>query len=285
MPACVRLPPARAGTQPAPGRPCAGFGGRLFNQIRSREGLAYSVSGGWSATPIDHPGLFIATAETAQPAALLAALRGALEEAVVAPPPAQELQRAKQVGRGALEVQSGQRGQASQGPGRLPPSSAPACPLDSPPLLPPPLALTGTQESLESFVFNFSSRPAQLYRALTFDLLGIPQDYLFRWAAECVRLFAFFCRSKTGPSAQCRSTARHRHECPRCASPAIQPKKFSLPCRYKTGIERVTAADVQAAAQRRLHPSRQTVVVAGDAARLRPELEKLGLPIEDLPLS
>lgn len=33
-----------------------GFGGRLFNQIRSREGLAYSVSGGWTATPIDHPG-------------------------------------------------------------------------------------------------------------------------------------------------------------------------------------------------------------------------------------
>lgn len=78
----------------------AGFGGRLFNQIRSREGLAYSVSGGWTATPIDHPGLFIATAETAQPAALLAALRGALDEAVAAPPPAQEMQRAKQVGLG-----------------------------------------------------------------------------------------------------------------------------------------------------------------------------------------
>lgn len=47
----------------------------------------------------------------------------------------------------------------------------------------------------------------------------------------------------------------------------------------------MTAADVQAAAQRRLHPAQQTVVVAGDAARLRPELERLGLPIEDLPLS
>lgn len=55
--------------------------------------------------------------------------------------------------------------------------------------------------------------------------------------------------------------------------------------RYKSGIERVTAPDVLAAAQRRLHPSQQTIVVAGDAARLRPELEKLGLPIEDLPLS
>lgn len=47
----------------------------------------------------------------------------------------------------------------------------------------------------------------------------------------------------------------------------------------------MTAADVQAAAQRRLHPSQQTIVVAGDAASLRPELERLGLPIEDLPLS
>lgn len=77
-----------------------GFGGRLFNQIRSREGLAYSVSGGWTATPIDHPGLFIATAETAQPAALLAALRGALDDAVAEPPSAAELRRAKQVGCG-----------------------------------------------------------------------------------------------------------------------------------------------------------------------------------------
>ena len=74
------------------------FRGRLFNQIRSREGLAYSVSGGWSSTPIDHPGLFIATAETAQPVALLAALRSALEGAVAEAPTQQELQRAKQVG-------------------------------------------------------------------------------------------------------------------------------------------------------------------------------------------
>lgn len=81
-----------------------GFGGRLFNQIRSREGLAYSVSGGWTATPIDHPGLFIATAETAQPAALLAALRGALDDAVAEPPSAAELRRAKQVGCGCWQA-------------------------------------------------------------------------------------------------------------------------------------------------------------------------------------
>lgn len=101
-PRCPRFGSLSDAPLPAPA--CAGFGGRLFNQIRSREGLAYSVSGGWSATPIDHPGLFIATAETAQPAALLAALRGALEEAVAVPPPAQELQRAKQVGCGCPGV-------------------------------------------------------------------------------------------------------------------------------------------------------------------------------------
>ncbi|KAL4448464.1 hypothetical protein ABPG75_005683 [Micractinium tetrahymenae] len=162
-----------------------GFGGRLFNDIRSREGLAYSVSGGWAPTPLDHPGLFSASAETAQPAALLAALQGALERAAEAPPSAEELQRAK-------------------------------------------------QETLNKFVFNFASRTAQLNRIITFDLLGIPQDYLFR---------------------------------------------------YRAGIERVQPADVLAAAQRRLHPRSQTIVVAGDASRLRGELERaLGLPVEDLQL-
>lgn len=48
------------------------------------------------STPLDHPGLFTASAETAQPAALLAALRSALEDATAAQPSAEELQRAKQ---------------------------------------------------------------------------------------------------------------------------------------------------------------------------------------------
>ncbi|EFN56163.1 hypothetical protein CHLNCDRAFT_7930, partial [Chlorella variabilis] len=108
-----------------------GFGGRLFDQIRSREGLAYSVSGGWASTPTDHPGLFLAAAETARPAALLAALRSALQDAAAAAPSEEEVQRAK-------------------------------------------------EEALNQFVFSFASRPAQLNRIITFDLLGIPQDYLFR---------------------------------------------------------------------------------------------------------
>lgn len=40
-----------------------GFGGRLFNSVRSREGLAYSVYGSWSPR-YDYPGLFIAGGQT-----------------------------------------------------------------------------------------------------------------------------------------------------------------------------------------------------------------------------
>jgi zinc protease len=40
-----------------------GFGGRLFNNIRSKQGLAYSVYGSWNAG-YDYPGLFIAGGQT-----------------------------------------------------------------------------------------------------------------------------------------------------------------------------------------------------------------------------
>jgi zinc protease len=39
------------------------FGGRLFNEIRSRQGLAYSVYAAWSPQ-FDHPGLFVAGGDT-----------------------------------------------------------------------------------------------------------------------------------------------------------------------------------------------------------------------------
>ncbi|MDJ0845999.1 M16 family metallopeptidase [Crocosphaera sp.] len=41
-----------------------GFGGRLYNNLRSRQGLAYSVYGYWSAG-YDYPGMFIAGGQTA----------------------------------------------------------------------------------------------------------------------------------------------------------------------------------------------------------------------------
>lgn len=40
-----------------------GFGGRLHNEVRSRQGLAYSVYGVWRAN-YDHPGLFLAGGQT-----------------------------------------------------------------------------------------------------------------------------------------------------------------------------------------------------------------------------
>jgi zinc protease len=40
-----------------------GFGGRLFNEVRSRQGLAYSVYGYWSPR-YDYPGMFIAGGQT-----------------------------------------------------------------------------------------------------------------------------------------------------------------------------------------------------------------------------
>lgn len=40
-----------------------GFGGRLFNEVRSRQGLAYSVFGFWSPRH-NHPGIFIAGGQT-----------------------------------------------------------------------------------------------------------------------------------------------------------------------------------------------------------------------------
>jgi zinc protease len=40
-----------------------GFGGRLFNEVRSRQGLAYSVFGAWSPR-YDYPGMFMAGGQT-----------------------------------------------------------------------------------------------------------------------------------------------------------------------------------------------------------------------------
>ncbi len=49
------------------------FGGQLFDTLRSREGLAYSVSGGWDSPP-DHPGLFLGGESGARAGGWVAAL-------------------------------------------------------------------------------------------------------------------------------------------------------------------------------------------------------------------
>jgi len=129
------------------------FGGRLFDDIRSREGLVYSVNAGWTSAPPDHPGLFMASAETAHPAELLKALQGALQDASSTSPSLEDVLRAR-------------------------------------------------DESLNSFVFGFSSVPAQLRRAVTFDLLGIPEDYVFRYQEQLV---------KVTPKDVERAAGRHLH--------------------------------------------------------------------------
>ena len=40
-----------------------GFGSRLFQDVRTKQGLAYSVSGGYGAS-YDHPGMFYTAAST-----------------------------------------------------------------------------------------------------------------------------------------------------------------------------------------------------------------------------
>jgi len=72
-----------------------GFGGRLFDKVRSQDGLTYSVSGGWEAPPT-YKGLFTAGGNTAKPAQLVAAVQAVLEELLNAPPSEEEIAQAKQ---------------------------------------------------------------------------------------------------------------------------------------------------------------------------------------------
>lgn len=161
------------------------FGGRLFDGVRSQKGLAYSVAAGWQSAPVDHPGLFLATAETADPAQLLVAVRDILNDICESQPSEEEVARAK-------------------------------------------------EETLNSSVFQFSSNIAQLRRMVGYELLGVDPDYVVK---------------------------------------------------YLKRLSAVSPADVQAAAQRHLHPDRQVVVVVGDASKVRNSIEQaLGVKVESLEL-
>jgi zinc protease len=73
------------------------FGGRLFNNIRSRQGLAYSVYGVWSAR-YDYPGLFIAGGQTRSDATVpfIKAIRQEIERMQKEPITSEELAFAKE---------------------------------------------------------------------------------------------------------------------------------------------------------------------------------------------
>ena len=146
--------------------------------MRSRSGLAYSVSGGWDA-PITHQGLFVAFAETARPADAITGIQAVLTDLTERELPGEVVERKK-------------------------------------------------QERLNSFVFRFASKAAQLQRVVVYDILGLPKDYLQV---------------------------------------------------YQEGVQRVCAADVLAAARRHLHTDAQMIVVVADAAEVRPQLRRLGVPI------
>jgi zinc protease len=74
----------------------SGFGGRLFNEVRSRQGLAYSVYAAWSPQ-FDYPGIFVAGGDT-KSESTVPFIRGVLREIdrIRTEPVSQdELQRAK----------------------------------------------------------------------------------------------------------------------------------------------------------------------------------------------
>lgn len=74
-----------------------GFGGRLFNEVRSRQGLAYSVYGYWSPR-FDYPGMFMAGGQTRSDATVqfVKALQAEIKRIQSQPVTAEELARAKE---------------------------------------------------------------------------------------------------------------------------------------------------------------------------------------------
>jgi zinc protease len=74
-----------------------GFGGRLFNELRSRQGLAYSVYGYWSPR-FDYPGMFIAGGQTRSDATVqfVKALQAEIKRMQAQPITDEELTRAKE---------------------------------------------------------------------------------------------------------------------------------------------------------------------------------------------
>jgi len=74
-----------------------GFGGRLFNEVRSRQGLAYSVYGYWSSR-FDYPGMFISGGQTRSDATVqfIKAIQQEIKKIQTQPVTPQELAFAKE---------------------------------------------------------------------------------------------------------------------------------------------------------------------------------------------
>lgn len=74
----------------------SGFGGRLFNEVRSRQGLAYSVYAAWSPQ-FDFPGIFVAGGDTKSESTVpfIQSVRKEIDRMRMEPVTADELKRAK----------------------------------------------------------------------------------------------------------------------------------------------------------------------------------------------
>jgi zinc protease len=74
----------------------SGFGGRLFNEVRSRQGLAYSVYASWSPQ-FDFPGIFVAGGDTKSESTVpfIQGVRKEIDRIRTEPVKADELKRAK----------------------------------------------------------------------------------------------------------------------------------------------------------------------------------------------
>jgi len=132
------------------------FGGALFDSVRSRDALAYSVSAAWDS-PADHLGVFLASADTSRPAELLPELRRALLGVVdSAPSPG-----------------------ASSSPSASSPSSS--SPTSSSGAVSAEAVARAREQSLEQYAFSLGGSPSRLSRALSYDVLGLPQDFQRRY--------------------------------------------------------------------------------------------------------
>ncbi|CAI5981306.1 unnamed protein product [Closterium sp. NIES-64] len=200
-----------------------GFGGRLFDQVRSREGLAYSVSGSWSPG-VDHRGAFVGGGETRAEAVgqFVTAVQRVLGEATLLPPSPGELQEAKDRVLNSFVFNFADRY-----------LSSPCTPTS-------PICLVTPSYSTAYVLCNLIpaclSSPCtcplaveqQLSRIMTYELFGIDQDFIFE---------------------------------------------------FKRRVEALSPEAVLAAAQRRLHPGEQPIVVVADAAAVMPQLSSLGLSV------
>ena len=110
-----------------------GFGGRLHNEVRSRQGLAYSVYGVWRAN-YDYPGTFFAGGQTKTESSgdFIKAIKTEIEKLRTEMVSEEDLNYAK-------------------------------------------------DSILNSFVFQFQSKPQILSRIMTYEYYDYPQDFIFNY--------------------------------------------------------------------------------------------------------